>query len=300
MYKLVKHKFGFLKIDPTPSVQEVEKYYLEEFYTASPVFNDSDVKVQNDQKEFFDRRYDFIYEKCLEIFGTELNGKSVWDIGCGYGLALRYFMDKGLKGFGNEPSREGCEHARSLGATVIQTGIEEIAISDDEGYSIVLCLNVLEHLRDPVASLREIRENLMDAESVLVVDVPNEFNAFQEVANTEFGLKEWWVSPPRHLNYFSASTLRATLEGCGFEVLAVESSFPLELFLLLGFNYVGNQEVGSDVHQRRNNFERLMMRHGKKQQLINFYSALAELDLGRQVTAYCRRAPIPKLGEVPQ
>jgi len=289
MYKLVRHEFGFLAIDPTPSEQEVERYYLEEFYSNPQVFNDSSLEVQNKQDDFFTRRYDFIFERCKKLFQKDLKGETVWDIGCGYGLALKYFLDKGLKAFGNEPSREGCEHARFLGASVTQTGIEEIVASDTGRFGIVLCLDVLEHLRDPVASLLKVRENLMNEESILVIDVPNEFNTFQVVANDEFDLKEWWVSPPRHLNYFSASSLTNTLEKCGFEVLALESSFPLEIFLLLGFNYVGNQEIGSDVHQRRNNFEKLMVSHGKKQELINFYGALAELDLGRQVTAYCRK-----------
>ena len=256
------------------------------------IFNDSSVEVQKEEYDFFARRYDFIFENCTKLFGKELKEESVWDIGCGYGLALKYFLDKGLKAFGDEPSREGCECAKSLGASVIQTGIEEIGVEDFGKYSIVMCLNVLEHLRDPVSSLRKIKENLMAEESILVIDVPQEFNAFKVVANEEYELKEWWISPPRHLNYFSASTLRNTLEKCGFEVFAVESSFPLELFLLLGFNYVGNHGVGSDIHQRRNNFERLMVKHGKKQQLLNFYSALADIDLGRQVTAYCRKKPV--------
>jgi len=284
----VRHDFGFLAIDPTPSEDEVEKYYLEEFYSNPQVFNDSSVEVQNNQDDFFTRRYDFIFERCSSFFPEGLKGETVWDIGCGYGLALKYFIDKGLRAFGNEPSKEGSEHARSLGASVTQMGIEDIRARENETFSLVLCLNVLEHLRDPVASLLKIKENLMNERSILVIDVPNEFNTFQVVANNEFDLKDWWVSPPRHLNYFSASSLTNTLEKCGFEVLAVESSFPLEIFLLLGFNYVGNQEIGSDVHQRRNNFEKLMVSHGKKQELINFYSALSKLDLGRQVTAYCR------------
>lgn len=288
MYKLVRHAFGFLAIDPTPSEDEVERYYLEEFYSNPQVFNDSSVEVQNNQDDFFTRRYDFIFERCSSFFPKGLKGETVWDIGCGYGLALKYFIDKGLKAFGNEPSKEGCEHARFLGASVTQTGIEEIRATENGAFSLVLCLNVLEHLRDPVASLVKVKENLMNEKSILVIDVPNEFNTFQVVANNEFDLKDWWVSPPRHLNYFSASSLTNTLEKCGFEVLAVESSFPLEIFLLLGFNYVGNQEIGSDVHQRRNNFEKLMVRHGKKQELIDFYSALSKLDLGRQVTVYCR------------
>ena len=42
---------------------------------------------------------------------------------------------------------------------------------------------------------------------------------WQVVANEEYKLDEWWVYPPNHINYFSHSTLKRLLEGCGFEVV---------------------------------------------------------------------------------
>ena len=287
MYDVSAHEYGFYKIDPTPSQQELDKFYKEEFYSNPQVSTDSSFESQTND-DFFTRRCEIIFDKVSQLYPKKLEGETVWDIGCGYGLALKYFMAKGLRAFGNEPSYEGCEHANSLGATVVQAGVDEINQLNKEKFSLILCLNVLEHLRDPVSSLLTIRENLMHDESVLVIDVPNDFNTFQMVANDAFALKQWWICPPQHLNYFSSSSLKNTLEKCGFEVMAQESSFPLELFLLLGFNYVGNSEIGSEVHQRRNNFERLMVSHGKKKELIDFYSALSKLNLGRQVTAYCR------------
>jgi hypothetical protein len=60
----------------------------------------------------------------------------------------------------------------------------------------------------------------------------------------------------------------------------------MELFLLIGDVYVGNGELGKVCHQKRVRFESLMRKYGKGKKLIEFYRALAELDLGRQVVCY--------------
>src|SRR5262249_54098214 len=117
-------KYGFVRVDPTPSVEEVEQYYLNEFYTGEyKQFNDSELKVQQEQKDFFRLRWDFIHDECQELLGS-LSGKSLLDIGCGYCQALLYFRERGLQVHGLEPSREGVEYAKSHAIPVVQAGIE--------------------------------------------------------------------------------------------------------------------------------------------------------------------------------
>jgi len=46
-YKLKKNKFGFFQVSPTPSAEEITKFYAEEFYTGEyKNFNDSSLEVQ--------------------------------------------------------------------------------------------------------------------------------------------------------------------------------------------------------------------------------------------------------------
>src|SRR3546814_3286306 len=78
---------------------------------------------------------------------------------------------------------------------------------------------------------------------LLVIDVPNDFNEWQQVSRAAHDLDEWWVAPPAHLNYFSPSSLRAMLEGEGYDVRSLRSSFPLEMFLLMGDRYVGDASL---------------------------------------------------------
>jgi hypothetical protein len=54
-------KFGFYQISPTPSKEEVDKYYEEEFYSTKKYFNNSSLNVQLEDKEFFDSRWKNMY-----------------------------------------------------------------------------------------------------------------------------------------------------------------------------------------------------------------------------------------------
>ena len=275
-----------MRADPIPSEEEVNKYYLEEFYSKRyKQFNDSSLEVQKEERDFFDSKYGSILRVSAEHFG-KTRGLSLFDIGFGFAQAMIYFHKKGLCVSGLEPSPEGVEYAKARGFEVFQTGIEDISCAGGKKYDIVTMLNVLEHLRHPDRILREIKTKLLKPGGLLVVDVPNEFNDFQVAANKEYKLKEWWICPPNHINYFSASSLRTLLEACGYQIMHIESSFPLEMFLLMGEVYIGNQKKGKDCHNKRVNFERVMRKHGKSDKLNDFYSALAKLDLGRQVVVW--------------
>lgn len=282
--------YGFLRVDPTPSAEEVEKYYLNEFYTGEyKTFNDSELKVQQEQKDFFRLRYQLIHDQC-EAFLGPLAGKTLLDFGCGYCQALLYFRERGLDVHGLEPSKEGAEYGASQGIPVVRAGIENMPRDLGQRFDVVTLLNVLEHLREPARALTEIRERYLKSGGVLAIDVPNEYNDFQTTANKMHNLNEWWVHAPVHLNYFSPSSLRKLLESCGYRVIGAEASFPLEMFLLWNDVYVGNGTLGSEVHKKRMAFELNLVRNGKLDKLKKFYAALADLELGRQVTMYATPA----------
>jgi SAM-dependent methyltransferase len=156
----------------------------------------------------------------------------------------------------------------------------------DRRFDVVLLMNVLEHLSDPVQVINDIRQTVLRDGGLLIVEVPNEFNAFQVAGQELHGLTQWWVAPPAHLNYFSASTLSNLLNASGFDVSHVAASFPLEMFLLMGDKYVGDRELGRHCHERRMAFEMNLRRLGRSDVLETFYKALASVDLGRQVIAY--------------
>jgi 2-polyprenyl-3-methyl-5-hydroxy-6-metoxy-1,4-benzoquinol methylase len=283
---VIDPEYGYMRVDPIPTQEDVDRFYLEDFYSANyQYFNDSSLDVQKEQSEFFKGRFEDIYQNCKRLKGT-LDEKTYFDIGFGFAQALLFFKEKGLNVSGIEPSKEGVEYAKKNNLDVYNANIEDFTVVGGKRYDIVSLLNVLEHLRDPASTLKNIRTQLLKPNGLLVVEVPNEFNDFQTVANNEYNLNQWWVCPPNHINYFSSDTIEILLKKCGYKVLYKEASFPLEMFLLMGDVYVGDGNLGKVCHNKRVKFELTMKKHGKSDKLRAFYEALATLNLGRQTILY--------------
>lgn len=287
-YTLKPHaEFGFLQVVPTPSPEEIARFYAEEFYSSGyQGFNNSALDVLTRDQEFHDAHREDIRKQVESIAGRPISDLSVLDVGCGWAQTLLYFKSRGADCYGFDPADEAIEHGRKTGLNVVKAGMDRMDVFGGKRFDVVMLMNVLEHLGDPVAVLKEIREKVLAPNGVLVIEVPNEFNAFQVCGQKINNLHQWWVAPPGHLNYFSGQTLRRLLEGLGYDVKCAESSFPLEMFLVFGDNYVGDRELGRKCHERRMAFEMNLRKHGFEDTLHGFYQALAERNLGRQVITY--------------
>lgn len=279
-------RYGFLQIDPTPSPDDISRYYAQEFYAASyQGLNDSGLQAIDRDRDFYESHYDDLLETIVELSGQPYDGLKLLDVGCGWCQALARWQSRGVVGHGFDPASEAIAHGAKAGLTVKQAGMDRMDVFG-ERFDAVTMLNVLEHLADPEAVVCEIREKVIRPGGVLVIDVPNEFNCFQTAGQAVHGLPEWWVAPPAHLNYFSGTTLTALLEGNGFSVRVLEASFPLEMFLLMGDRYVGDAELGRACHLKRVAFEANLRAQGKTKEMRDYYRALAGLNLGRQVVAF--------------
>ncbi|MGH6892985.1 MAG: class I SAM-dependent methyltransferase [Dongiaceae bacterium] len=287
-YTLKPHpQFGFLQVAPTPSADEIARFYAEEFYSSGyQGFNNSALDVLTRDQEFHDAHREDICKQVEKIAGRSMSGMSVLDVGCGWAQALLYFKAKGAGCYGFDPADEAVEHGRKVGLNVVKAGMDRMDVFGSRQFDVVTLLNVLEHLADPVGVLKEIRERVLKPGGVLVIEVPNEFNAFQVCGQKVNNLHQWWFAPPAHLNYFNGQTLRQLLNGLDYDVRYAESSFPLEMFLVFGDNYVGDRELGRRCHERRMAFEMNMRQHGFEDALHDLYQVLADRNLGRQVIAY--------------
>jgi 2-polyprenyl-3-methyl-5-hydroxy-6-metoxy-1,4-benzoquinol methylase len=288
-FELRKHpRYGYAQVHPTPTAQEIASYYAKEFYASSyQGLNDSGLRAIERDRDFYEAHYDDILASIVELSGLPAQGLRLLDIGCGWCQALAHWKKQGVAGHGFDPAPEGIAHGVKQGLQVRQAGMNRMDVFEDR-FDAVTLMNVLEHLADPEAVVCEIRDKVIRPGGVLVVDVPNEFNAFQMAGQAVHDLPQWWVSPPAHLNYFNGTTLSALLEGNGFSVRILEASFPLEMFLLMGDKYVGDAELGRTCHLRRVAFEANLRAQGMTTQMREFYRSLAALNLGRQVVAFAQ------------
>lgn len=286
--RLERHAdYGFLQVKPTPSPEEITRFYANEFYSGDyKNFNDSSLEVQVDNRVFYEGTWSDIAYHIETLTGRLLSGMSLLDVGCGWAQCLLYFAGRGMDCYGFDPAPEAVSYGVSKGLNLRHAGMDKMDVFESRSFDVVMLNNVLEHLAAPEVVVTEIRQRVLRPGGMIIIDVPNEFNVFQTVGRDVHCLPEWWVAPPAHLNYFSRDTLQGLLEGCGYEVKLAESSFPLEMFLLFGDCYVGNETLGRQCHLKRVAFEDNMRRAGHDAKLREFYQSLADLNLGRQVRMY--------------
>lgn len=133
------------------------------------------------------------------------------DVGCGAG---DFLLRMKRRGWSPEGFDIGAEHAaRIADATALPCHTGSLATVEPAAFDLVTFFQVLEHLHDPVATLREARALLTGAGSV-VATVPN----FGSWSRRAFG--DGWVGldPPRHLIHYTPATLAAVFEAAGFRV----------------------------------------------------------------------------------
>jgi 2-polyprenyl-6-hydroxyphenyl methylase/3-demethylubiquinone-9 3-methyltransferase len=101
----------------------------------------------------------------------------VLDVGCGTGFLLERLAERGFSGVGIDLSPESVEHAlrrlAEIGAAGRLTAEVGSAYEPPAGpFDLIALTDVLEHLEDPRACLRALRERLAPG-GLLVVSTPN-------------------------------------------------------------------------------------------------------------------------------
>jgi SAM-dependent methyltransferase len=217
---------------------------------------------------------------CLESL-LPTHRRRLLDVGAGPGFFLQAAASRGWQVLGVEPSRQAVDHARSLGVEMAEGFFNAETAPTLGHFDVVHLNNVLEHVPNALEILCLARD-LLTPGGLLCLNVPNEFTPFQQSARSALTLSEWWVSPPHHLNYFDFDSLSRLVTRLGFEVRERSTSFPMELFLLMGLDYTKDGELGRACHKQRKRFDLSLEQAGFKETRRAFYRALAAAGLGRE------------------
>ena len=214
--------------------------------------------------------------------------RSVVDIGAGIGEFVASAVDAGWSALGLEPSREAVELAEAKGRPVICATLEAYLEGDGRTASpgAAVLTNVLEHVLRPAELLRTIH-GMLPTGGIVVARVPNDFNPLQERARQALGHEPWWVAAPDHVNYFDHASMRRVIEAAGFETVDQWGDFPMELFLLMGHDYIADRSLGPVCHARRQRLELMM---GPEERRA-FGRSLVGLGWGRNTVVVARARP---------
>lgn len=274
---------GFRHILPIPYEEDLRKIYKSGYYEEQkPEY------IQNHEKDrswwnlVYDERLANLERLCGDKPGRLL------DIGSGPGFFLARAKSRGWAALGIEPNRTAVEFSRSLDVPVIEYEIEKEMGYRTGQFDVIHMSEVMEHLPDPIGMMEMAGLRLAENGLVCVV-VPNDYNVIQCALAEKGGFKPWWVAPPFHINYFDFQSMEKLFERTGFEVVLKESTFPIDMFLLMGDNYVNNPSVGREAHRRRMAFETNVAAWGLEEMKREMYWYFAELGLGREIVMIGRK-----------
>lgn len=274
----------FKHVVPLPTPEELKAAYSQDYYTnEKPLY----IEQYHEDSDWWNAVYAERYEALEKYIGGRTG--SLLDIGSGPGLFVFLGRSRGWTAKGVEPSKKAYEYSRA----VLKLDVDNIffdanSASSLGSYDVVNMGEVLEHLPDPTGILVLVK-GLIKQDGILTLVVPNDFNPLQLILRDHLSFSPWWVAPPHHLNYFSHESLKSLVERLGFEVIHIESTFPIDVFLMMGKNYVGHADLGREVHSLRKTFDENLLACGAVELRRKLYSAFANIGLGREIVLYARK-----------
>jgi len=145
--------------------------------------------------------------------------KRALELGCAHGAFLDQLRQRGWECVGVEPAGDVAGRARAKGLDVRVGSLEEVVTADQAtfasaSFDAVFAWMVIEHLHDPVATLRLARE-LLKPGGWLLFSVPN-FGCWERRL---FGRFWYALQLPTHLQQFAPATVRRLLESSGYELV---------------------------------------------------------------------------------
>jgi SAM-dependent methyltransferase len=132
------------------------------------------------------------------------------EIGAAYGLFLKVARARGWEVVGVELVADcAAEATRIAGAPVLAGDFLQTQLPGR--FDVIAFLDVIEHMRDPIACMRRARE-LLAPGGCIVIETGDAASRWARL----LGRRWYFLDPPQHLFYFTAAGLERSLRSCGF------------------------------------------------------------------------------------
>jgi len=162
-------------------------------------------------------------EEMLKYIPVKAN--RVLDVGCntgGFGEALKKKRD--IEVWGVEPKKEAAKIASSLLDHVVNDIFHDAIDLPDDFFDVIVFNDVLEHIEDPWAVLKNVRNKLVNG-GIVIASLPNilHINNLQHLLlYADFKYEENGVRDKTHLRFFTQKSAIRMFEEVGFNVIKVE------------------------------------------------------------------------------
>jgi 2-polyprenyl-3-methyl-5-hydroxy-6-metoxy-1,4-benzoquinol methylase len=168
------------------------------------------------------------HARLLQLVGRD---RRVLDVGCSSGYLARPLTEQGCVVIGIELDSDAARIARDVCEQVVVGDVEQMELPfDDSSFDVILCGDLIEHLRDPGRFLARVRP-LLREEGRLVLSTPNVGNWALRLSllagrwqYTERGLLDH-----THVHLFTRKTLMDTLRRAGYRPVEIDFTVPVPL-----------------------------------------------------------------------
>lgn len=198
------------------------------------------------------------------------------DVGCGGGAFLQRMRAAGWNVVGTEPDDNAAARLAPPGDFTIYGSLAELIQAGEAGFDVIVLGHVIEHLPDPVHTLRTLR-SLLAVGGRLMLTTPNSVSLGSRI------FRDSWrgLEPPRHFNIFSPDSLCQVLNHAGFEIERVSTEVRLArgIWFLSYLARSGRDEI----EVKRSSAHRLLKLAGYAFQLVEAGAVTLIPTLGEEI-----------------
>ena len=240
---------GIIFLHPQPAAEDLKQMYSKDYF-------EGDFRCGHAESYFDGATLECLadYSILERIKRHKAIGKFL-EIGCAGGAFLNAAQRIGYEVQGVEFSEEAAQFARQKFSLNVVAGDVGSARFPDEAFDVIYMGDVMEHLPNPLATLREINR-IIAREGLLVLECPTQTNAlFSRLGFVIYSALDKKVTvqlPPYHLFEFRRKSLTSLLHRCGFKIVrSVESILSPKEIALRGSVL---QRIGKRLFQYPNYF----------------------------------------------
>ncbi len=212
---------GIIFLDPQPTADEFKQMYSREYF-------EGDFRCGHAGSYFDDAVTESLEDNALLQRFKKLkpSGKFL-EVGCAGGAFLHAAKKAGYEAYGVEFSEEAATLARTKYALTVVTGDVHDAKFSDNMFDVIFLGDVLEHLPNPLASVKELTR-ILAPKGIVIFECPTQTNTiFSRVGFVLYSMlnKRATVNlPPYHVFEYRPTSMTNLMHQCGLRVIETNVS----------------------------------------------------------------------------
>lgn len=230
---------GLMWLHPRPSLDELHEVYDQDYYRNQDFYDPEGTSLYGYHDYIYERvnkqyTYQKMADRADDILGWERDASDernpAWlDVGCGLGYLMDVAFDHGYQVQGvefNPFAVKAIEAKYTFEVTCGSIHEQEFA----RRFDVISLFDVIEHLDDPFADLKRLRELVSEDGLLLLQTMDSESLPSRIIGKRLEDFRRF----REHLYFFSRESMTAVLEAAGWEVAEIVSvghTFQLSMLL---------------------------------------------------------------------